>query len=129
MADDRDQDRRARGLQMYSSQFGIPVAEVEARMTEMLGAHMAEEAWQAAAEAWTERDLTMRDRSLVVIAALVTQGGVEPRLRGHLRWAIENGATKGELHALMALLANYIGYPRASIGMELLREELGADED
>lgn len=122
------QDRRTRGLRTYASQFDMSEREVAELMTSMLGAHMAEEAWQSAAAAWTERDLSMRDRSLVVIASLVSQGGVEPRLRGHLRWAIRNGATRAELEALMALLAVYAGYPRASIGMELLREELGGEE-
>lgn len=125
MPENRERDRRERGVKVYASQFGLPEPEVEARMTEMLGSHMAREAWQSAAEAWTDRDLSMRDRSLVVIASLVTQGGVEPRLRGHLRWATENGASRAELEALMALLAVYIGYPRASVGMELLQEELG----
>lgn len=124
---DQQENRRARGLRVYASQFKLSEAEVAERMTEMLGSHMAGEAWQSAAEAWTGTDLSMRDRSLVVIASLVTQGAVEPRLRGHLRWAIENGATRAELEALMALLAVYVGYPRASVGMELLREELGGD--
>ncbi len=118
-------DRRARGLEVYASQFGMSVPEVAERMTEMLGPHMAEEAWQSAAGAWSDEPLSMRDRSLIVIASLVTQGGVDARLRPHLRWALDNGATYEELEALMALLAVYAGYPRASVGMELLREELG----
>ncbi|MHB2000785.1 MAG: carboxymuconolactone decarboxylase family protein [Solirubrobacteraceae bacterium] len=117
--------RQQRGLRNYASQFGMSEQEVAETMREMLGEHMAQEAWESSAEAWTDRDLSMRDRSLIVIACLVTQGGVEPRLRGHLRWAIRNGATRAELEAAMALLAVYIGYPRASVGMELLRQELG----
>jgi alkylhydroperoxidase/carboxymuconolactone decarboxylase family protein YurZ len=121
-------ERRARGLAMYASQFGLDEDAVAEHMTAMLGPHMAEEAWQAGAGAWSDQDLSMRDRSLVVIASLVTQGGVDARLRGHLRWALENGATRAELEALMALLAVYVGYPKASTGMELLREELGSPE-
>ncbi|MHB1809610.1 MAG: carboxymuconolactone decarboxylase family protein [Solirubrobacteraceae bacterium] len=117
--------RQQRGLRNYASQFGMSEQEVAETMREMLGEHMAREAWESSAEAWTDRDLSMRDRSLIVIACLVTQGGVEPRLRGHLRWAIRNGVTRAELEAAMALLAVYIGYPRASVGMELLRQELG----
>ena len=122
-----DDQRRVRGQRMYASQFGVPEHEIEAHMTEMLGPLMAEEAWQAGAGAWSDRDLSMRDRSLLVIACLVTQGGVDRRLRGHLRWAAENGVTRAELDALMSLLAVYIGYPRASTGMELLRDELGGE--
>jgi 4-carboxymuconolactone decarboxylase len=125
MSDQPADERRARGLAMYARQFGMSEEDVAAHMTQMLGPHMAEEAWQSAAGAWSEDGLSMHDRSLVVIAALVTQGGVDARLRGHLRWAADNGVKREELDALMALLAVYVGYPKASTGMELLREELG----
>ncbi|MCW3016972.1 MAG: Carboxymuconolactone decarboxylase [Solirubrobacterales bacterium] len=122
------QDRRARGVAAFASQFDLPEGEVVAFMDNMLGPCMAEEAQRANAAAWTDDALSMRDRSLVVIASLVTQGGVEPRLRGHLQWAIRNGVTRAELDALMAMLAVYVGYPKASTGMQLLREELGPGE-
>ena len=49
---------------------------------------------------------------------------MDDRLRGHVRWAIEHGATPDELEAMAALLAVYAGYPRASVGIELIRDEL-----
>lgn len=120
-----DSERRARGIAAYASQFGLSEQEVVTHMDALLGPHMASEAQHAAAGAWQEGTLSMRDRSLIVIASLVSQGGVDARLRGHLRWAPQNGATRAELDELMALLAVYVGYPKASVGMELLREELG----
>jgi 4-carboxymuconolactone decarboxylase len=120
-----DSERRARGIAMYADQFGVPESELPAFMARLLGPRMAEEAQYASAHAWTDEPLTMRERSLIVIAALVAQGGVEARLRGHLRWAPRNGATREELDALMVLLAGYVGYPRASTAMELLIDELG----
>jgi 4-carboxymuconolactone decarboxylase len=95
----------------------------------MLGERMAREAINAAGGAWVDDSLSLRDRSLIVVASLVTQGGADVRLRGHLRWAVDHGATRAELEALIALLAVYAGYPRASIAMELLRDELGAATD
>lgn len=68
--------------------------------------------------------LSLRDRSLIVLAALITQGGVESRLRTHVRWAIEHGSNREELEALVTLLAVYVGYPRASLAMEAVRDEL-----
>jgi 4-carboxymuconolactone decarboxylase len=59
-----------------------------------------------------------------VVAALIAQGGVDPRLRGHVRWAIEHGSNREELEALVTLLAVYVGFPRASAGMEIVRDEL-----
>jgi 4-carboxymuconolactone decarboxylase len=98
-------------------------------MTGMLGGRMAHEAIVAAGGAWSGDCLSPRDRSLIVVASLVSQGGVDSRLRGHLRWALERGVTAEELEALMTLLAVYAGYPRASTAIELLRDELATRED
>jgi 4-carboxymuconolactone decarboxylase len=68
--------------------------------------------------------LSLRDRSLIVVTALIALGGVEDRLRGHVRWAIDHGSTREELEALGALLAVYLGYARASVGLEIIRDEL-----
>ena len=121
-----DSARRAEGIAAYASQFGLSEEETGPYMEQLLGPAMAEEAQHSAAAAWREGGaLGRRDRSLAVIAALVTQGGVDARLRGHLRWAPENGVTRAELDELMTLLAVYVGYPKASVGMEALRDELG----
>jgi 4-carboxymuconolactone decarboxylase len=127
-ANDHDSARRAEGIAVYASQFGIPEEEVIPFMAGMLGEHMAAEAQHSAAPTWRDNSLSRRDRSLIVIASLITQGGVDARLRGHLRWAPENGVTREELEELVALLAVYVGYPKASTGMELLRDELGLGE-
>lgn len=118
-------ERRQRGIAAYASQFGVEPEEVAPRMAELLGARMAEEAIEAAGgTAWQEDELSLRDRSIVVLAALITQGGVDERLRGHVRWAVEHDVTPRQLDALVTLLANYIGYPRASVAMEVVRAEL-----
>lgn len=117
-------DRYERGLDAYASQFGIAREEVPAWFAERMGERFGTEAINAAAAAWVDDCLTLRDRSLVVVAALVAQGGVEARLRGHVRWAIEHGSSRDELEALLTLLAVYVGFPRASAGMEIVRDEL-----
>jgi 4-carboxymuconolactone decarboxylase len=118
-------DRYERGLDAYASQFGIPREEVPAWFAERFGERFAEEAINTAGAAWPADDvLSLRDRSLIVVAALIAQGGAESRLRSHVRWAIEHGSTREELDALVTLLAVYCGFPRASTGMEVVREEL-----
>jgi alkylhydroperoxidase/carboxymuconolactone decarboxylase family protein YurZ len=117
-------ERWESGLEAYSSQFGVPKDEVWDVMRDLVGERMAREAIESAAGAWLDDCLSLRDRSLIVIAALVVQGGVEQRLRPHVRWAIEHGSTREELEALCALLAVYAGYPKASIGVQVVREEL-----
>ena len=117
-------DRRQRGIAAYASQFEIPEHAVWDHMRELVGERMAEEAIQAAGAAWVDDCLSLRDRSLITIAALIAQGGIEARLRPHVRWALEHGATRDELEALATLLAVYAGFPRASVGIELIRDEL-----
>ena len=110
---------------MYASQFGVEPDEVERLFVERFGARFAEEAFNASGgAAWEESPLTRRERGLVVLAVLATQGGLEDRFRTHVRWALENGATPDELDAVVSLLAPYAGLPRASVAMEALRDEL-----
>ena len=121
-------NRFERGLDAYASQLGIARENVEDWFAKRFGPRFAEEAINAAAGAWVDDCLSLRDRSLAVVAALIAQGGVEERLRGHVRWAVEHGATREELEALVTLLAVYVGYPRASAGMEVMRDELSRME-
>lgn len=121
-------ERYELGLDAYASQFGIPREEVRAWFGERFGERFAEEAINSAGGAWPDDCLSLRDRSLVVVAALIAQGGVEERLRGHVRWAVDHGATREELEAMVSLLAVYVGFPRASAGMEIVRSELATIE-
>lgn len=118
------EDRERLGIDAYANQFGLAPEEVRPWFEERFGARFAEEAINAAAGAWPDDCLSLRDRSLIVVAALVAQGGVEERLRGHVRWAVEHGCTRDELEAAATLLAVYAGYPRASTGLEVIRSEL-----
>ena len=122
-------ERYERGVRAYASQFGIPPEEVPSWFADRFGERFGGEAINAAAGAWTDDALSLRDRSLIVVAALIAQGGVEDRLRGHVRWAVEHGSNRDELEALVTLLAVYVGFPRASTGMEVVRQELDRIEE
>jgi 4-carboxymuconolactone decarboxylase len=117
-------DRYERGLKAYASQFGIPESAVPAYFAEHHGTRFGDEAINAAGGAWNDDELSLRDRSIVVLSSLITQGGADDRLRGHVRWALAHGVTSAELDAIVALLAVYAGYPRASVAGEVVQEEL-----
>jgi 4-carboxymuconolactone decarboxylase len=116
--------RYERGLDAYASQLGIPREEVPTWFAERFGERFGEEAINTAGGAWPDDCLSLRDRSLIVLTALIVQGGVEARLRGHVRWAIDHGSTREELEALATLLGPYTGFPKASTGLEIIRDEL-----
>jgi len=121
-------ERYERGLDAYGSQLGIAREEVPAWFAERFGERFGLESINAAGGAWPDDCLSLRDRSLIVIAALIVQGGAEARLRGHVRWGIEHGSSREELEAVATLLGVYAGYPRASAGLEIIREELARME-
>jgi alkylhydroperoxidase/carboxymuconolactone decarboxylase family protein YurZ len=120
-----DSSRREQGLQAYASQLGMSEAEVEDYFVSTFGRVFAEEAFQATGgAAWGDGPLSLRERSLIVIAILASLGGVEQRLVGHVRWAIDHGATADEVRSTMTLVANYAGFARASVAMEVANREL-----
>jgi len=126
MTDDRE--RVSRGRAAYASQFQLPEGEAVDELKRVVGERMANEAINAAGGAWVDDCLSLRDRSLVVLAALVTQGGVKERLRVHVRWALDHGVTPEELEAMGALLAVYVGYPRASVAVETIRKVVSTEQ-
>lgn len=123
-SDNSDTARYQRGLQAYASQFHIPPGQVPAWFAGAVGGRFGEEAIQSAANAWTDDELSLRDRSLIVIAALIAQGDLEAQLRMHTRWALDHGSTPAELDALATLLAIYTGFARASHGLMIIRDAL-----
>ena len=123
-----EQDLDARwqeGLAAYARMLGISEDEVPAWMGGQLGERVAREAiLSAGAGTWADTPLSRRDRSLIVMAVLMTLGGAEPRLEIHARTAIENGATEAEIEEMAHLIALYAGYARASLGIETIRKAI-----
>lgn len=124
MTDSADDDRYARARRAYAIQLEVPEEELEQRLAELLGERMAADAMAVGETAWVDDALSLRDRSLIVLAALAAQGGVESRMRGHVRLALAHGLTPEELEAAMALLGVYAGYPKASVAIEVVADEL-----
>jgi 4-carboxymuconolactone decarboxylase len=117
--------RWSHGIAAFARQFRIGPHQVLSYLSDRFGEPFSTELISAAGGAWSpDSPLSQRERSLVVLTALIVQGGVERRLRVHVRLALENGVTREELEALCAFLAVYAGYPRASVALEAIREEL-----
>jgi 4-carboxymuconolactone decarboxylase len=70
-------------------------------------------------EVWAGGGLSLRDRSLITVAALVALYRLE-QLPFHLKKAIENGVSPEELGALATHLAFYAGWPAAASACSLI---------
>ena len=103
------------GVDVYASLFHITAEEVPGWFADTVGERFGEEAIQSAANAWIDDDLSLRDRSLIVVAAVIAQGGLEALLRMHTRWALDHGSTPAELRRSARLLAIYTGFGLAGL--------------
>ncbi len=65
-------------------------------------------------EVWSREDkLSLRDRSLVTVVALMSQGLTDTSFQHHLTNAKANGITKDEIAEILTHAAFYAGWPKA----------------
>jgi 4-carboxymuconolactone decarboxylase len=73
---------------------------------------------------WRRSDLSLRDRSLVTIAALAAMGD-DHQLDVYLHRAIESGLTRAQIGEALTHLGFYAGWPKASKAMAAVTRSLG----
>ena len=65
-------------------------------------------------EVWSrEEKLSLRDRSLVTVVALMAQGLTDSSFQYHLITAKQNGVTRSEIAEILTHAAFYAGWPKA----------------
>ena len=78
-------------------------------------------------EVWSrEEQLSLRDRSMITIAALFS-AGLYPQLKSPLEIGRAHGVTRQEAVELVTQLAFYCGWPKAWSTFPLIREVYGED--
>lgn len=79
-------------------------------------------------EVWSREDkLSLRDRSLVTVTALVAQGLTDSSFLYHLQSAKANGITKTEIAEILTHAAFYIGWPKAWAAFRMAKEVWAED--
>lgn len=79
-------------------------------------------------EVWSRNDLlSLRDRSLVTITSLISQGITDSSLTYHLQEAKKNGITRTEAAEIITHIAFYAGWPKAWAAFRLAKD-VWADE-
>lgn len=74
-------------------------------------------------EVWSREDkLSLRDRSLVTVTALMAQGLVDSSFRFHLMSAKNNGITREEIAEILTHAAFYAGWPKAWAAFRMAKE-------
>ncbi|MFQ8706486.1 MAG: carboxymuconolactone decarboxylase family protein [Thomasclavelia sp.] len=74
-------------------------------------------------EVWSRDDkLSLRDRSLITVVALMSLGVIDSSFQYHLMAAKKNGITKTEIAEILTHVAFYIGWPKAWAAFKAAKE-------
>ncbi|MCI6327965.1 MAG: carboxymuconolactone decarboxylase family protein [Bacteroidales bacterium] len=84
-------------------------------------------------EVWSRNDLlSLRDRSLVTLTSLISQGITDSSLTYHLQEARKNGITRTEISEIITHIAFYAGWPKAWAAFrqakEVWKEDTSSDD-
>ncbi len=74
-------------------------------------------------EVWNRNDLlSLHDRSLITVTALMAQGLTDSSFRHHLEFAKQNGVTRTEIAEALTHAAFYAGWPKAWAAFRMAKE-------
>ncbi len=74
-------------------------------------------------EVWSKNDvLSLHDRSIVTVSALVASGIIDSSLKYHIASAKKNGVTKEEMAEIITQLGFYAGWPKAWAAFGMAQE-------
>lgn len=74
-----------------------------------------------------ENQLSLRDRSLVTVTALMAQGLTDSSFKYHLESAKKNGITREEIAEILTHAAFYAGWPKAWAAFRMAQEVWGEE--
>ena len=74
-------------------------------------------------EVWSRNDdLSLHDRSLITVSALMGAGILDTSFKHHLEFAKKNGVTKEEMVEVITQLGFYTGWPKAWAAFRMAKE-------
>jgi len=119
-------EKALRGVAAIRDMLGDEAADGLAQFAESehFGAALSAQALEFAyADNWDEGSLSRREKSLLLIAALVALRQPD-ELKNHVRLGLANGIAREELERILVQLVPYVGFPAASTASKTMREML-----
>lgn len=79
-------------------------------------------------EVWSKNDvLSLHDRSIVTVSALLASGITDSSLKYHITSAKKNGVSKAEMAEIITQLGFYAGWPKAWAAFGMAKEVYAED--
>lgn len=73
-------------------------------------------------EVWSDDEISLKERSVVTVVALMSQGLVDSSFKYHLETAKKNGVSKNEIAAILTHAAFYAGWPKAWAAFNMAKD-------
>jgi 4-carboxymuconolactone decarboxylase len=77
---------------------------------------------------YTRTGLDVKTRELLTFTIILSLGGCEPQLKGHIQGNVNVGNDKDTLLSVVTLLLPYVGYPRTLNALQCLNEIIPEEE-
>lgn len=125
MSDGTGRERHHRAVEIIASVRGTPELRADTAERQLANTTLMNLAYDFAfGDIWTRPGLTLRDRSMSVIAMLTALGGQGLQLRSHFRGGFNHGLSPVQLAEILIQAAAYAGFPRAQHAMTELQTVL-----
>lgn len=107
-----EETRYARGLEKLNkidANQGQAVIDSLSGLAEDIGKYIIEFAF---GDIYTRKVLTLKQREIITITSLLTQGGTEKQLHVHIHASLNVGLTQKEIIEVFIQCLPYVGFPK-----------------
>lgn len=106
------ENRHAKGLELMKATFGDRIAEMRETTPDNQKHIQDYLAGNCFGDYYTRTGLDMKTRELLTFSMLISMGGTESQVKGHIQGNVNVGNNKETLLSVTTQLLPYIGYPR-----------------
>jgi 4-carboxymuconolactone decarboxylase len=114
--------REAAGLELMKATFGEQIAEMRKNAPDDQKHIQYNLAANCFGDYYTRSGLDMKTRELLTYSMLISMGGTESQVRGHIQGNLNVGNNRETLIGVTTQLLPYIGYPRTLNALSAINE-------
>ncbi len=108
-----DSNRLEKGIEVQTAIFGDVIKQMHKNATPDIKALQIDDlSGFCFGDFYTRSGLSVKDRELVVFAAIATLGGCESQLRSHINANLKEGNSRQNLIDALQVMVPYLGFPR-----------------
>jgi 4-carboxymuconolactone decarboxylase len=116
------ENRHEKGLALMKSTFGEQIAQARVNAPDNQKHIQDYLAGNCFGDYYTRTGLDMKTRELLTFSMLISMGGTESQVKGHIQGNVNVGNNKETLLSITTQLLPYIGYPRTLNAINCINE-------